>query len=144
MQGGHLVVIVLIQRILEILFLREREFSLRETMLLGERRINFLIHIMAPGKMSAAYSLFYIFYLIFSLLGKSFSAVWCHYSVGSSAADNWLRLWVVFFFFLLLAYPGSLWGSSSLTSGSYRAVCSESRVHGTGLPGNSLRVCSPW
>ena len=65
-------VIVLIQRILEILFLREREFSLRETMLLGERRINFLIHIMAPGKMSAAYSLFYIFYLIFSLLGKFF------------------------------------------------------------------------
>lgn len=30
MQGGHLVVIVLIQRILEILFLREREFSLSQ------------------------------------------------------------------------------------------------------------------
>lgn len=65
MQGGHLVVIVAIQRILEI-------EALRETMLLGEGRINFLIHIMAPGKMSAAYSLFYIFYLVFSLLGKFF------------------------------------------------------------------------
>ena len=30
MQGGHLVVIVVIQRILEILFLREREFSLSQ------------------------------------------------------------------------------------------------------------------
>ena len=65
MQGGHLVVIVAIQRILKLKLLEKPSFW-------GLERIHFLIYIIAPGKMSAAYSSvgwFFYFWLTLEACG---------------------------------------------------------------------------
>lgn len=106
MQGGHLVVIVAIQRILEIEALSQRNHASGG----GKNQFSDTYY----GTWKNVCSLLVILYILLSFLftWKILFPVWCHYSVGSSAADNLITsvgcFFSFFFFWLTLEACGVL------------------------------------